>query len=69
MAKLSVSKSTSKLNLTRRQTEIFQKVILVGNQMSEVLSTLEEKGLLPKASVKLVQKWQSLMMKLVNILI
>lgn len=69
MTKSSLSKSTSKLNLTRRQLEVFQKIILVGNQMSEALSALDKKMMMPKTSAKLVQKWQDLMIRLVNMLI
>ncbi|MBA2655296.1 MAG: hypothetical protein H0U71_09585 [Gammaproteobacteria bacterium] len=69
MTKSSVSKSTSKLNLTRRQIEIFQKIILVGNEMSDALSALDKMMLLPKDSSKLIRKWQDLMIRLVNLLI
>lgn len=69
MSKHSLSKTSSKLNLTRRQIELFQKMILIGNQMSEALSALDRKGLVPKNSAKLARKWGDLMVQLVKMLI
>ena len=67
----SVAKSApkAKLNLTRRQADLFQKIILMGNRMSDALSELDRKMLLPKESAKLIVKWGKLMVKLANMLI
>jgi hypothetical protein len=65
----SLSKTTSKLNLSRRQTELFQQIILVGNRMSDLLSALEDKISLPKNSGKLSRSWQDLMIRLAKMLI
>ena len=59
----------AKLNLTRRQADLFQKIILMGNRMSDALSELDRKMLLPKESAKLITKWGKLMVKLAKMLI
>lgn len=69
MPKSIVPKCTSKLNLTRRQTSLFQKIILVGNQMSEMLAELEFRAVQPKAAKKLSERWCRLMARLVKMLI
>jgi len=69
MDRYNLSKSTPKLNFSRRQAELFQQIILVGNKMSDALSALDQKLLLPKKTAKLVRKWQDLMVKLANMLI
>lgn len=71
MAKASLSKSSSKLNLTRRQTYVFQKIIFVGNQMAELLARLEFKITHParvKEATKLAKRWSSLMIQLAKLL-
>lgn len=69
MADNSLSKSRSKLNLTRRQISIFQKIILLGNQMAEMLADLEFRAIEPKVAIKLAGRWSKLMVQLVKILI
>lgn len=69
MAINSLSKSSPKLNLTRRQAELFQRIILVGNRMSDTLSALDKTMSLPRDAAKLVHKWQKLMITLANMLI
>ena len=66
-----VAKSTpkAKLNLTRRQADLFQKIILIGNRMSDTLSELDRKMLLPKEAAKLISKWGNLMVKLAKMLV
>ena len=59
----------AKLNLTRRQADLFQKIILIGNRMSDALSELDRKMLLPKESAKLITKWGKLMVKLAKMLV
>ncbi len=71
MAKGSLSKTTHKLNLTRRQTLLFQQIILAGNQMAELLAQLEFHFVQPmkvKKADKLIKHWSNLMIRLVNML-
>jgi hypothetical protein len=69
MAKLSLSKKSSKLNLSRRHAELFQEIILVGNNMSDLISSLENKISLPKSTIQLARKWQDLMVRLALLLV
>jgi hypothetical protein len=69
MAKLSLSKKSSKLNLTRRHAEIFQEMILIGNHMSDFIASLEKKISAPKSSIQLARKWKFLMVRLAKLLI
>ena len=64
-----LSKPSSKLNLTEQQTELFQDIILVGNNMSDVLRALDKRGLLPKEFKRLPCEWSNLMMELALMLI
>jgi hypothetical protein len=55
MARSSLAKSSSKLNLSRRQTELLRKIISVGNQMSELM--YPDRSLpVPKDRAKLERK-------------
>ena len=72
MAKSSLSKTTQKLNLTRRQTLLFQQIILAGNQMAELLAQLEFNIIQParmKEAGKLAKQWSDLMVSLIKILL
>jgi hypothetical protein len=69
MAKPSLPKKSSKLNISRRHTELFQEIILVGNNMSDFIATLEDKISLPKSAIKLARKWQDLMVRLAKLLL
>jgi hypothetical protein len=69
MAKRSLQKNSSKLNLTDSQSTLFQKIILAGNDMADALKVLEYRKLLPRQFFDLSQQWAKLMGELVNILI
>jgi hypothetical protein len=72
MAKSSLPRNSSKLNLTRQQTLLFQKIILVGNQMAELLAQLEFRLIQPakvREADKLVRRWSDLMTKLAKMII
>jgi hypothetical protein len=72
MAKSSLPKNSSKLNFTRRQAELFQKIILAGNRMAELLAQLEFRLIQPakaKEADKLIKKWPDLMMQLAKMII
>lgn len=72
MAKSSLPRNSSKLNLTRQQTSLFQKIILVGNQMAELLAQLEVRLIQPakvREANKLVRRWSDLMTKLAKMII
>jgi len=72
MAKSSLPRNSSKLNLTKYQISLFQKMIYVGNQMVELLAELETGVIRPtmlKRAKKLIKKWSDLAVSLVNILI
>ena len=67
MAKDSLYKNTSKLNLTHHQASLFQRAILIGNQMSEMLAELEFRTVQPKTAKKLSDRWCRLMVRFVKI--
>jgi hypothetical protein len=69
MAKNSVSTFPSKLNLNKQQTELFQNIILLGNNMSNALKQLDKDYLLPVEFNKLPNKWGKLMTDLALLLI
>jgi len=66
-ARGSLANSFSNLNLSRRQTALFQEIILVGNQMSRIIN-LEHPLPVPKDRAKLGRKWCNLMIALANML-
>jgi hypothetical protein len=68
MARSSLANSSSKLNVSRRQTALFQKIILAGNHMAKELNHLNEQSLLPKRTKKLARRWGGLMVELVEML-
>ncbi len=69
MAKCIVTKRKSELNLTSQQSALFQNIILVGNQMSDLLRQLDKQALLPEPARKLPMKWGNLMVRLLDFLI
>lgn len=72
MAKNSLPVNSSKLNLTRRQAALFQKIILAGNQMAELLAQLEFRYIQPtkvKEANKLIKRWSNLMVQLAKMVI
>jgi hypothetical protein len=69
MASGIVSKRTSKLNLSRRQVALFQKIILVGSQMAGIIIDSGDSAMLPKGAAKCAQKWGDLMVQLANTLL
>lgn len=71
MANRSLSKSKEELKLTRRQTELFQRMIITGNRMCNLLSDLRSDSLYIgqlKEAKKLINKWSKLMLELVTML-
>lgn len=67
MVRSSVSKSSSKLNLSRRQTDLFQRIILVGNQMAKAMRPRHQ---LPAPDrEKLKRKWDDLTVELAHALL
>lgn len=64
MANSSLSKSTSKLNLTREQSYLFRDIISAGNQMADMLAELEHRAVKPKIITRLVKRWSKLMVRL-----
>jgi hypothetical protein len=60
MARGSLANPSSNLNLSRRQTELFQQIILLGNQMSKVLNPKHPLPM-PEDRAKLRRKWSNLM--------
>jgi hypothetical protein len=69
MAKCSLQKKSSKLNLTESQSTLFQKIILAGNNMADALNVLEYRKLLPRQFFGLSKQWANLMSELADILI
>jgi hypothetical protein len=73
MAKKILPKNSFKLNLTPQQISLFQKIILTGNQMVELLSAQLEFSLTQSARIKeankLIKRWSNLMVQLAKMLI
>jgi hypothetical protein len=69
MARSSLSNSPAKLNLSRRQIILFQKIIIVGNQMSKALGCQRDGAISsPKNGAKISKRWNNLMVQLVKML-
>ena len=69
MARTSLSNSHQKLNLSRRQTLLFQHIILTGNRMVTVLNRPEVQATQPKYITKLHKTWGKLMVDLVKMIL
>ena len=69
MAQNSLPKRSSKLNLSRRQIALFQKVILIGSQMAGVINASSHHFDLPKSATRYAQEWSELMVQLANALL
>jgi hypothetical protein len=57
------------LNISRRQTALFQRTILAGNRMAEALISLDKQSSLPKSAAKSAKRWGDLMVELVEVLL
>jgi hypothetical protein len=68
MARSSLANSSSNLNLSRRQTELFQQIICVGNKMSKVMDPNHPLPM-PADRAKLARKWSHLMVELAKMLL
>jgi hypothetical protein len=69
MARSSLTNSPAKLYLSRRQINLFQKIILVGNQMSKALGCQGDAAISSaKNGAKLSKRWDNLMVQLVKLL-
>jgi hypothetical protein len=67
MAGASLSKSSAKLNLSRRQSALLHNILVAGNQMATALSYLDSQPLLPTERAILVHNWAKLLMDLANL--
>ena len=65
MAEKIVTKRSSKLNLSRRQVALMQKIIFVGSQMAGLINQSGNEAL-PKAAARYAQEWGDLMVKLAH---
>lgn len=69
MAQKIVTKRSSKLNLSRRQVALFQKVIFVGSQMAGMINHSQQHSVIPKNATKYAMEWGDLMFQLANTLL
>lgn len=66
MARSSLANSSSKLNLSRRQLSLFRNIIVTGNQMAIALNNFNKQLLLSNTTIKLVSRWEKLMVTFVE---
>lgn len=69
MAQKIVTKRSTKLNLSRRQVALFQKIIFVGSQMAGILNHSSEHAVMPKSGTRYATEWGDLMVQLANTLL
>ncbi|MBA2653738.1 MAG: hypothetical protein H0U71_01565 [Gammaproteobacteria bacterium] len=69
MAQKIVSKRSSKMNLSRHQVALFQKIIFVGSQMAGLINQANGQSVLPKMATRYAQKWSDLMVQLAKTLL
>jgi hypothetical protein len=69
MASSILANRPSKLNLSRRQAALFQRIILSGNKMAETLNHFDSMYTLPKSALRPSRQWSHLMVQLAKTLL
>ncbi|TAK77990.1 MAG: hypothetical protein EPO11_01900 [Gammaproteobacteria bacterium] len=69
MARSILANSSSKLNLSHRQTEILEQLIMAGGQMAKSLEYLDSHFCLPAHAVKPAKRWAKLVMQFAKLLL
>ncbi|TAK73739.1 MAG: hypothetical protein EPO11_07880 [Gammaproteobacteria bacterium] len=69
MAQDILANSSSKLNLSRRQTAMLQRILITASQMAEILEHCEQQAIDVERAVILSRRWSHLIVEYAKMLL